>query len=305
MNDAADEPSKPTSAEPDFRVISDEDLRSILEQHEKWVAAKDKTGLDSLRADLSQADLREQDGILRVAQLQGAFLLSAQLEKANLVRAQLQEATLAKAHLEAADLASAQLQEADLSFALLQGARLGNAQLQGSLLIGAQLQGAVLHRAHFQGANLIGANFERLAIEEDGEPAQERSADLTDANFRDADQSNAQLSTVTGLRAGMLAGAVLTNAKLPEDVARFDQLKHVEETSRNATTVFFGLLAASLYCWLTIATTTDVALITGTASSPLLIINTNIALSGLLLSCTADPACRVLLLSPVPAAALE
>ena len=82
----------------------------------------------------------------------------------------------------------------------------------------------------------------------------------------------------------MLAGAVLTNAKLPEDVARFDQLKHVEETSRNATTVFFGLLAASLYSWLTIATTTDVALITGTASSPLPIINTNIALSGFYLA---------------------
>ena len=82
----------------------------------------------------------------------------------------------------------------------------------------------------------------------------------------------------------MLAGAVLTNAKLPDDVARFDQLKHVEETSRNASTVFFGLLAASLYSWLTIATTTDVALITGTASSPLPIINTNIALSGFYLA---------------------
>jgi hypothetical protein len=77
---------------------------------------------------------------------------------------------------------------------------------------------------------------------------------------------------------------VLTNAKLPDAVARFDQLKHVEETSRNAITVFFGLLAASLYSWLTIATTTDVALITGTASSPLPIINTNIALPGFYLA---------------------
>ena len=48
--------------------------------------------------------------------------------------------------------------------------------------------------------------------------------------------------------------------------------------------MFFGLLAASLYSWLTIATTTDVALITGTASSPLPIINTNIALSGFYLA---------------------
>jgi hypothetical protein len=77
---------------------------------------------------------------------------------------------------------------------------------------------------------------------------------------------------------------VLTNPKLPDDVARFDALKHVEETSRNASTVFFGLLAAALYSWLTIATTIDVALITGTASSPLPIINTNIALSGFYLA---------------------
>ena len=122
-------------------------------------------------------------------------------------------------------------------------------------------------------------------VTEDGEPGQDlAAADLTDADFRDADLSNAQLSTVTGLRAEMLAGAVLTNAKLPDDIKTFDQLKHVEETSRNATTVFFGLLAASLYSWLTIATTTDVALITGTASSPLPIINTNIALSGFYLA---------------------
>jgi uncharacterized protein YjbI with pentapeptide repeats len=162
----------------------------------------------------------------------------------------------------------------------LERADLGKAHLQGANLREAQLQGAVLVQAQLQGAFLNHAILERLAIKQDGEPGLERSADLTDANFRDADLSNAQLSTVTGLRAEMLAGAVLTNAKLPDDIKTFDQLKHVEETSRNAITVFFGLLAASLYSWLTIGTTTDVALITGAASSPLPIINTNIALSG-------------------------
>ena len=78
----------------------------------------------------------------------------------------------------------------------------------------------------------------------------------------------------------MLAGAVLTNAKLPDDIKKFDQLTHAAETSKHAGTTFFALLAASLYSWLTIGTTTDVALITGAASSPLPIINTNIALSG-------------------------
>jgi hypothetical protein len=78
----------------------------------------------------------------------------------------------------------------------------------------------------------------------------------------------------------MLAGAVLTNAKLPEDSKKFDKLTHAGETSKHAGTTFFALLAASLYSWLTVGTTTDVALVTGAASSPLPIINTNIALSG-------------------------
>jgi uncharacterized protein YjbI with pentapeptide repeats len=260
MNDAADEPAKPTSAEPEFRKISDEDLERILADHKKWVEAEDKTGLDHLRADLSLVEfLRAQCFVLSRADLEGARLTGAQLQ-------------------------GAELQQAYLTGAQLQGADLSRAQLQGAILMDAQLQGAWLNRADLREALLISANFERLAVTEDGEPGQGPSADLTDANFRSANLSNAQLSTVTGLRAEMLAGAVLTNAKLPGDVARFDQLKHVEETSRNATTVFFGLLAASLYSWLTIATTTDLALITGSASSPLPIINTNIALSGFYLA---------------------
>ena len=62
MNDAADEPSKPTSAEPEFRKVSDEELRAHPGRITRngW-QAKDKTGLDHLRADLSRADLRGRD----------------------------------------------------------------------------------------------------------------------------------------------------------------------------------------------------------------------------------------------------
>jgi Pentapeptide repeats (8 copies) len=272
MNDAADEPSKPTSAEPEFREITKEELERILADHQRWMEAEEKTSLDHLRAHLPWAYLR------------GLSLDGARLQEAMLFEAQLQGAVLSGAQLQGTDLGWAHLEDADLSGAQLQGTDLREAQLHRANLERAQLQGARLFRAYLREVILIGANLERLEIKKDGEPGQERSADLTDADFRDADLSNAQLSTVNGLRAEMLAGAVLTNAKLPEEVARFDQLKHVEETSRNATTVFFGLRAASLYSWLTIATTTDVALITGTASSPLPIINTNIALSGFYLA---------------------
>jgi uncharacterized protein YjbI with pentapeptide repeats len=284
MSDATEEPSTPTSAQPELRTVSDEELRCILEKHKQWLAAEDRTGLDHLQADLSLVDLRGQGACLIGAQLQGAKLMGARLQGVYFHNVQLQGANLTRVQLQRADLYGTPLQGATLSAAQLQEANLTGTQLQGAKLNGAQLQGAYLTRAHFREAILINANLERLAVTEDGEPGQQRSADLTDADFRDADLSNAQLSTVNGLRAEMLAGAVLTNAKLPEDVARFDQLKHVEETSRNASTVFFGLLAASLYSWLTIATTTDVALITGTASSPLPIMNTNIALSGFYLA---------------------
>jgi hypothetical protein len=72
MNDAADESSEPTSAEPEFRVISDEELGRILADHKKWLEAEDRTGLDHLRANLSRADLFRQGDILKVAQLRGA-----------------------------------------------------------------------------------------------------------------------------------------------------------------------------------------------------------------------------------------
>ena len=106
MNDAADEPSKPTSAEPEFREISDEELRRILADHKKWVEAEDKTGLDHLRADLSWADLRGADlcgpAMPGLAHLQGAYLIRAQLQEAFLMDAQLQGANLSGAQLQGA-----------------------------------------------------------------------------------------------------------------------------------------------------------------------------------------------------------
>lgn len=50
--------------------------------------------------------------------------------------------------------------------------------------------------------------------------------------------------------------------------------------SQNARKTFFALIAAALYSWLTIATTTDAELITDTASSSLPIIGTEIPLAG-------------------------
>ena len=250
------------------------------------------TGADLHRADLSDADL--QSANLSGANLQEADLSRASLQKAELSDTNLQGANLMFADLQGADLIRTDLQKADLSEAKLQGATLDGANLEMAELRCANLQEAHLDDANLQGANLRGANFrqaylpnttfEKRVASKDAkgrEPEVElTAADLTGADLSDADLSDAKLSGVTGLLAHKLAGANLSNAKLPEDIAAFDGLARVEETSRIARPIFIGILVGCVYSWLTIATTTDARLLTNSASSPLPIIGTEIPIAG-------------------------
>ena len=73
----------------------------------------------------------------------------------------------------------------------------------------------------------------------------------------------------------------MTGAKLPEQLKTlYDKLENVKGISESARKIFLAVLAGCLYCWLTIATTTDVNLITNRASSPLPIIQTPIPIVG-------------------------
>ncbi|MCH7635750.1 MAG: pentapeptide repeat-containing protein, partial [Proteobacteria bacterium] len=71
------EPEEAESVE--LRQVSEDELKEILEAHEKWLGSNEKEGQ---RADLFRANL------------QGADLLSANLQGANLGGANLQEAEL-------------------------------------------------------------------------------------------------------------------------------------------------------------------------------------------------------------------
>jgi len=187
---------------------------------------------------------------------------------ANFRRADLTGANLQKANLQGADLQEAILGEANLQGANLQGAKIWGANfreanLQEANLWRADLQGANFGEANLQGANLQGANLEE--------------ANLGRSNLREAILQNADLTGAKGLQGGQLAGANVSGAKLPEDVAKFEEgLKVVEEASRNARKQFFAMLSACAYALLTVATTTDVRLLTNSASSPLPIIRTEI-----------------------------
>ena len=133
--------------------------------------------------------------------------------------------------------------------------------LQGASLQKADLQGANLHGATLSGAKLNGANLYK--------------ATLTDANLQDAD-----LTDVKGLLSNQLARANLSGATLPEAVAKFDALERVSERSQITKRLLASLLLGCIYALLTVATTTDVRLLTNSASSPLPVIQTQIPIAG-------------------------
>jgi len=142
------------------------------------------------------------------------------------------------------------------------GARLSKAYLQG-----AQLSGADFSEANFSDANLEDADLRDAILQ---------GANLQRTALRDVNLENADLTKATGLLPAQLGGANLCGARLPDRFGDFDGLKIVEEESKNARTLFFGILLACVYGWLTIASTTDVLLLTNSSSSQLPVISASI-----------------------------
>ncbi len=279
MDDVGKKPAQIEAA--NLREVSEEDLKRILAAHETWVESDKKEGA---RAALTDVNLQGagleganlQGANLRFANLQGVHLHTTNFQGARLLKANLQEANLAQTTLQGAELVEANLQGATLFRAKLQGADLTLANLQGADLTDANLRNANLTHANLRDANLSHAKLQGADLRE----ADLQETDLRDANLQNTNLSDAKLSDVTGLFADKLAGANLSNAKLPEDIAAFDGLARVEEVSRIARPIFIGLLAGCVYSWLTIATTTDARLLTNSASSPLPIIGTEIPIAG-------------------------
>ncbi|MBT5753150.1 MAG: pentapeptide repeat-containing protein [Rhodospirillaceae bacterium] len=248
-----------------------EDLKRILRAHLQWLRTDGKEGE---RANLKNASLQEAS--LQETDLQGADLQEANLQGANLQGANLEEANLERAMLPLADLQEANLQGSNLGNANFIKADLKKAWLIKAKLDAALLQGASLKWANLRGASLVGADLESL--EKKDVFTLLRYADLHDTNLTDA-----KLSNVKGLQSSQLGGADLTNAKLPPDIAEFKGLNHVTEISKHARNVFLAVVGGCVYSWLTIATTTDAALLTNSASTPLPIIQTKVPIAGFFL----------------------
>ena len=141
--------------------MTQEELDKIVEQHKHWIK-QDCEGWEGMRADLSEANLREADlhgANLREADLHGADLSGAKLSKADLYGADLRKADLHGADLHGANLHGADLHGANLHGAYLYGADLSGADLRKADLHGDDLRGADLNGAYLNGADLKGANL--------------------------------------------------------------------------------------------------------------------------------------------------
>ncbi len=116
--------------------MTNEELKKIIEKHEKWLKSQE----GGERANLHDANLC------------GANLCGADLREANLCGADLRGADLSGADLSGANLRGADLRDADLREADLYGVNLFGADLREADLFGADLREADLF-----GANLFGA----------------------------------------------------------------------------------------------------------------------------------------------------
>lgn len=178
------------------------EILEIIKNHQHYLS-RDVDGWENMRADLSNADLRDAvltDADLRYANLEGADLSNANLWGSNLRHADLGRANLQGAKLKEVDFEDADLHLARLCYVNLQKATLANADLHSADLRGADLRGADLRGANLTGANLTGARL----IKADLFGADLRGADLGRTNFEYANLHCAELDEDEEFRKGVI-----------------------------------------------------------------------------------------------------
>ena len=218
--------------------ITADQLREILELHNRWLAT---SGRDGAKANLSQQDFTRADlkqvleqsvrENMPLAQIDfsGSILSDLDLSNANLNQVQMERASLHRANLEGATLTDAALNHSDFSeingsaadftniwgIGLnLSGAKLGAAQFCNAKLIAANLYsaslawanlaGANLEKSDFGGAQLYWANLANCKFDKVNlHGAQMYWANVTNSDFKEADLSLADMRQVQGLRLDM------------------------------------------------------------------------------------------------------
>ena len=198
----------------DGTEITEKELRTILERHQKWLNSERKEGerADLSEANLSSANLLEAN--LSDANLLGANFNNAHLYGANLSKANLWQVSLSEANLSTADLSNARLLYANLSNAELKGTNLSDAELVGSILSNANLFEANLNKADLYTADLSNANLFKANLSNAGlQRSNLSNANLSEANMSEAGLNNAILNRADLSKAN-LSGARMNEAAL-------------------------------------------------------------------------------------------
>ena len=274
--------------------------------HNDRIGRKDLSGIELDDGSLRSSDLESFN--FAGTNLQGADLTGSRLKNANLRHAKLQKAILEGVDLEGADFEGAdlsgthfsvvrnltadQLQKAKnwiLAFfdeSILDELKLGIEDLtvrrvnekdfHGLHLSNVNLALADLPKANFTDADLTGTDLRGCTLAR----ATFTNAIMSETKLRDTNLQDANLETVTGLLGGQLGGANVSGAKLPADIKEFKGLANIDESSKNASSLFIAIIGSCLYSVLTVASTTDAALLTNSASSPLPVIQTAIPIVG-------------------------
>src|SRR5262245_42423838 len=132
-----------------------------------------------------------------------------------------------------------------------------------------------LYRADLTRAKLTNVNLWRADLRQ----VNLSKAHLHETTLHEADLQGANLTDATGLLPRQLAGADVSDARLPANFPLFTALDRVKDLSDSAQKIFIALLVGCVYCWLTIATTTDARLLTDSTSSPLPLVQTPMSIS--------------------------
>ena len=165
-------------------------------------------------------------------------------------------------------------EQADFTGADLHDIDFGQFSLERAIFKRANLKGADLSRtSSVKGADFSGADLSDATL--DGQVF--TNTDLHGTRLNDASLQNVTLTDALGLQARQLRGSDLTGAKLPPAIAdSLNSLPGVDEATKTSRKVFLTMLAACLYCWLTITSTTDLALLTGNSTLALPVVQTPI-----------------------------
>ncbi|HVJ53401.1 MAG TPA: pentapeptide repeat-containing protein [Aliidongia sp.] len=155
------------------------------------------------------------------------------------------------------------------------GSVLRNASFKGADLTHADFSGAVLDDADFTGADLHHACFKKAELPR----ARFNGADLRNVDFCGSDLTFADF-TDAKLDGCRFRACNLSGATIAIETVTSSLLATASELSATASRTLLTLLGFCLYAWITLATTSDAALVANSSTSPLPVLSVELPIVG-------------------------